>query len=209
MSHSSKNTTPWGSISLLLTSFLLTAFFLAELGCGGGGKTLESISVAPSAPSIQVGSTQQLTATGTYSDGTTQDLTASATWASSDTSVATVAAGLASGLGPGTTAITASSGSVTSSQDMLTVKLVPTLTSIAIQPATSAVGIGATEQLTAWGTYSDGSHENITDSVIWSSSDVSVATISTDGLVTGVGTGTAVLGASYQALTGTAQVTVP
>src|SRR4029450_5897219 len=82
---------------------------------GGGGSTnspeasatpqqspLSSIVVTPANPTVTVGTTQQFTATGTYSDGSTQNLTSQATWASSSPAVATVtAAGLATAVGAG------------------------------------------------------------------------------------------------------------
>ena len=85
--------------------------------------TLNSISVSPSSPSINVGSTLQFSATGTYSDGSTQNLTAAATWVSTNTSVATVGAGsgLATGMGAGSSSITATVGSINSSAANLTV----------------------------------------------------------------------------------------
>lgn len=51
---------------------------------------LVSIAVTPTSASIIAGSTQQFTATGTYSDGSTKDLTTSANWVSADTSIATI-----------------------------------------------------------------------------------------------------------------------
>src|SRR5262249_29171963 len=47
---------------------------------------LVSIAVAPSAPSVPKGKTQQFTATGTFSDNSTQDLTSQVTWASATAS---------------------------------------------------------------------------------------------------------------------------
>ena len=74
--------------------------------------SLVSLAVAPSNPTIPAGTTQQFTATGTYTDGTVQDVTASSTWSSSDTSVATVTAGLASGVSGGTVTISAAIGPI-------------------------------------------------------------------------------------------------
>lgn len=69
---------------------------------------LTSIAVTPAEPSIAEGATQQLTATGTYSDASTQDLTNQVTWASGDAAVASVDdAGLATGIAAGTIAISA------------------------------------------------------------------------------------------------------
>ena len=72
-------------------------------------KTLVSISISPSAPSLLAGSTQQLSATGTYSDGTSADLTTTAIWTSSNGTVATVSSGgLISSAATGSATITAS-----------------------------------------------------------------------------------------------------
>ncbi len=152
--------------------------------------TLKSIAVTPTSPSIVKGTTQQFTATGTFSDSSTQNITASVTWASSNTSVATIAAGgLASGVSAGTSNITATLGSVVSPSDTLTVTA-PTLKSIAVTPADPSIVKGTTQQFTATGTYSDSSTQNITASVTWASSNTSVATIAAGGLASGVSAGT-------------------
>jgi hypothetical protein len=72
--------------------------------------SLTSIEVEPETASIVIGSTQQFTATGIYSDGSTADLTESVTWESSNETVATItiALGLATGVYEGTATITAS-----------------------------------------------------------------------------------------------------
>jgi hypothetical protein len=76
--------------------------------------SLVSIAVAPSFPSIAGVNAQQFTATGTYSDSSTQNLTGLVAWASSATGVASItAAGLATGVTPGSTAISAALGGVT------------------------------------------------------------------------------------------------
>ena len=91
----------------------------------GPAATLTSITVTPSGPSIAVGATQQLTATGAYSDGSTQNLTAQVAWSSASTSIATVSSsGLATGIGGGTTTISATAGAVSGSTS-LTVQVAP------------------------------------------------------------------------------------
>jgi uncharacterized protein YjdB len=77
--------------------------------------TLVSIAVTPEAPFILLGGTQQFAATGTYSDKSTQDLTTSVTWASETPKVATISnaagsQGSATGVGVGTSTITATLG---------------------------------------------------------------------------------------------------
>ncbi len=94
----------------------------------GPAPTLTSIAVTPATPSIAVGTAQQFTATGTYSDGSTQNVTSQATWASSSTAVATInSAGLATGVGAGSTNISATLSSVTGN------------TLLTVQPASLAI----------------------------------------------------------------------
>jgi len=81
---------------------------------------LVSITVAPALSSIAVGTTEQFTATGTYTDNNMQNLTASAIWTSSTPSVALISNttgsnGLASSQASGTALIMARSGSVSGS----------------------------------------------------------------------------------------------
>jgi uncharacterized protein YjdB len=70
---------------------------------------LSSIAVTADNTSITTGSTQQLTATGTYGDATTVVITASMTWSSSDTTIATVdpSTGIVTAVATGTATITA------------------------------------------------------------------------------------------------------
>ena len=258
--------------------------------------TLTSVAVTPTNPSISAGTTQQFTATGSYSDGSTQDITAQVVWSSSDASVATISnAGLATGVAAGNATITAASGSisgsatltVTSSQNQgvvsgtvtlnsptgpaipgVTVTLSqqgtakattttdsngkysitvaagnytisfakpgftttpaditivagltlitnatavstsPVLISISVTPTNPSIAVGATQQFTATGSYSDGSTQDMTAQVAWSSSNTSVATISNAGLATGVAAGTATITATSGGVSGTATLTV-
>jgi hypothetical protein len=87
--------------------------------------TLSSIAVTPAGQTIQIGSTQQFTATGIYSDGSTQNITSQATWVSSNAGVATISsAGLATAIDPGNTTISAALDSV-SGGTSLTVQPMP------------------------------------------------------------------------------------
>ncbi len=83
---------------------------------------LVSITVTPSNPTIAKNTTLAFTATGNYSDGTRQNLTTTAAWSSSSPSVATIsAAGVATGVGAGSTTITAASGGVNGSTTLFVV----------------------------------------------------------------------------------------
>jgi hypothetical protein len=155
--------------------------------------TLQSISVAPAAPSIALGTTQQFTATGTYSDFSTANITSVVTWTSATPATASISAseGLARGLVAGTTQISAKLGTITSTLIPLKVTAA-TLKSIAVTPATPSIGLSATQQFSAVGTYSDGSTQDISGIVRWASSNTSVANIeASSGLANGVAAGTA------------------
>ena len=84
----------------------------------------------------------------------------------------------------------------------------PTLSSIAITPASPTVSTGATQQFTAMGTYSDGSTQDITTQVTWSSSNPSVVTIGTSGLATTVVSGNTTITASQSGVSGNATLVV-
>ncbi|HVO81907.1 MAG TPA: Ig-like domain-containing protein [Terriglobales bacterium] len=84
----------------------------------------------------------------------------------------------------------------------------PALTTITISPPTPSIEEGKTLQLTATGTYDDGSTKTITGDVSWSSNDESTATVNA-GLVTGVAAGTTTITASsVTGVTGSTSVTI-
>jgi len=172
-----------------------------------GNVALVSIAVTPANVSIAKGATQQYTATGTYADGSTQNLTGLVTWASSNTAAATISAtGLATGGGTGSTTISATSGSVSGSTGLTVTP--PVLASISVTPTNASIPTGATQQYTATGNYSDGSTQNLTGTVTWSSTNTAAATISGGGLATGAGTGTTTIRATSGAVSGSTTLTV-
>ncbi len=148
----------------------------AALTVNGGAPTLLSITVTPNPVTIVGGATQQFTAIGNYSDASTVDLTATATWSSSAPTVASIAAGgLATGVAPGSTNISAVYESITSNNAVLNVKV---LTAITVSPAMATKQVGATQAYSALGTYSDGSTGDMTALCLFNSSNPLVATVS-------------------------------
>ena len=202
--------------------FLIFFFSVVTLltACGGSSSdkptpSLDSIQVTPTNPSIAYGTTQQLTATGTYSDGSTQDLTTQVTWSSSTTSVTTVSNangsnGLSASTGEGETTISATMESISGSI-LLTVTPAE-LISIQVTPTNPSIAYGTTQQLTATGTYSDGSTQDLTTQVTWSSSTTSVTTVSnangSNGLLTATGEGEVSVSASLDEITGNSDISV-
>jgi hypothetical protein len=173
----------------------------------GAPPTLVSLAVTPANSSIAKGTTQQFTATGTFSDGSTQNLTNSATWSSSNTSVATInSTGLASSVGVGNSTIQAASASVTGLTTLTVTAAV--LSSLAVTPANSAIAKGVTQQFTATGTFSDGSTQNLTNTVAWTSTNTAVATITSNGLATGVAPGSTTMQAAWGSVSSSISLTV-
>lgn len=182
------------------------------LAVTAAAKTLSSIAVTSATASITAGATEQFTATATYSDGSTANVTSTATWTSSSTATATInAAGLATAVAAGSTTITAALTGVSGTAALTVTAVVPPpppLSSIAVTPATPSIAVGATQQFTATGTYSNGTTAVITSTVTWTSSSPADATISSGGLATGTAAGSTTIKASLSGVSGTSALTV-
>ncbi len=142
-----------------------------------------AIALSDASASIWVGNTKTLTATVTP---TTASNTA-ITWYSSDKNVATISSkGVITAKGKGTCTITctAADGYGTKSTCEITVK--QQITAIALSDETVSLWVGKTKTLTT--TISPTTANNT--AIEWSSSDNSVATVSSKGVVTAKGKGT-------------------
>lgn len=204
-------------------SFLVSLLALPVAALLAGCSALHSISILPAQGSVTltaVGQTAQFQAYGTSQMGsgepTTSNITNSVTWTTSNPAVATInSAGLATAVGAGNTQIFASSGGVTATSD-LTVSIGSTgggstgAPSISIIPGTAAsTFVGETTQFLASGSLvAGGASQNLTSQVQWISSNVQVATISSSGLATAVGSGTTTITASSGGVNGSAVLTV-
>ena len=182
-------------------------------GSGGGtkGSTLATVSIIPSAQSVgSPGETSQFIAIGTTSTGATEDLTGQVIWSSSSTPIATInATGLATGVGQGTTTITAiatnSDGTVVTGTATFTVVGGPAeqVTALNVYPGSqSATAADQQSQFFVLATEGNGLQFDVTGQVVWTSSNLAVATIGTagngtPGLVTAVGTGATSITATY------------
>jgi uncharacterized protein YjdB len=158
----------------------------------GPAVSLQTILVNPSAASLNPLGTQQYSASCTYSDSSNQDCTSTVTWQSSAISVATVdKSGLVTAVAQGNANIIASSNGIQGSG--ATSVAAPVLQKISVNPGSATVAVGATQQLTATGTYSDSSTSDITNAVKWTSSNPAVTAVNNAGLVTTVAQGNAAI----------------
>ena len=173
-------------------------------------KTITSIQIT-SIPSIAVGGATQFIAVAIFDDGSTLDITNVGEWTSSNSGTASVNSnGIVSGNGGGSATISVTYGGQTGTRP-ITVNSV-SLVSISIGGAVN-IGAGATHKFTAIGTYSDGSTQDITQAVTWSSSSSAVASInnsagSDKGFATALSAGTSTITATLGGISGSANLTV-
>ncbi len=80
--------------------------------------------------------------------------------------------------------------------------------SIVVTPATDDLTAGSTAQLTATATYTDGSTANVTATATWSAANAEVATVNSDGLATGIASGSTTIKATVGAFSATDTLTV-
>ena len=151
------------------------------------GKSVTSIKLNNTSLSVLVGKTSSLTATVSPDNATNTAVK----WSSSNTAVATVDSdGKITGVAAGGAIITctATDGSNISTTCNVTVTTVP-LTSVALNNTSLSVEKGNTATLVATVSPTNASNK----AVKWSSSNTAVATIDSNGKITGVAYGTAVI----------------
>jgi alpha-tubulin suppressor-like RCC1 family protein/streptogramin lyase len=154
------------------------------------GAKLSSITVTPAGLSIGKGSTQQFTATGTYSDGQTGNVTSQVTWSSANPAIASItASGLATCVSATTQNVTITASRTLANTTIIsgatTLTCTPaSLVSITVNPAAPSIAANATQQFTVSGLNADGSTS--TPTVTWSVQGGSAnGTITSSGLYTG------------------------
>ena len=170
--------------------------------------------ISKSSLSIHVGSTEELAVYYvTYTNGvetSRTDVTSSATWKSSYTSILTVSGGTVTGVSKGQAVVTASYRSYSKS---CTVTVTENVTyDYQLSPSSTSLVNGRTTKFTVVKrTFTNGTQTNgqdVSSTFTWTSSNTSVATVGSNGVVTGVGKGTATITAKYGETTLTGTVTV-
>ncbi|MGE0443441.1 MAG: Ig-like domain-containing protein, partial [Gemmatimonadales bacterium] len=171
---------------------------LVAAGCGGPTPpppppppaTVTSITLSAANPTMAPGATQALTAVARNAAGGT--VSASFTWRSTEPGVATVdGSGLVTAIAPGTTAVTAASGTVTSNAVGLSVEaaVAPAARLEIDKAALLLPAIGASAQLTA--RIFDAQGAPTTATVTWTSSAPANVSVDATGRVTAVKSGSA------------------
>ena len=163
------------------------------------------VEITPSTPNVTVGQTVQLDVS--VQGANNQVLTGrTVVWSSGAPSVASVSpTGVVSGLAPGTAIIFANVEGVLGSATV-TVKQVP-VGSVVVSPQTASVPVGGAVQLSA--SVRDASGAELQGRLVgWTSSDETIAVVSSEGRVSGIKIGTATITASSEGKSGTATVTV-
>jgi len=153
------------------------------------------ITLSSSSKTLNVGSTTTLTATITPSNATNKNVT----WRTSNSSKVSVAPNGTTAtlyfVGVGSSTITCASVSDPSVKATCacTVNKIA-VTGVTVSPSTTTVNKGSTTTLTATVTPSNATNKNVT----WTSNNESVATVTQNGVVTGIGEGTATIKAISQ-----------
>lgn len=170
---------------------------------------VQTVTVTPATATIFSGgspSTVQLTAT--LLDGNGNPMTASVLWLSSDPSKATVnSTGLVTAVAAGSTTISAISQGKVGTASITVIVTPPAVATVTVTPTPFGLAVGKTLQLVA--TTKDGSGNVLTGrTVTWATSNGSVATVNSSGLVTGVAAGTVTITATSETIDGTAAGTI-
>ncbi len=164
-----------------------------------------SVAVSPPLDTLHPTQTVQLAAEPRDAGGAPL-LGRTVTWGSADTLRARVSAtGIVTAVGNGSVQITATSEGIVGSATIVVVP-VPVAT-VVISPPSDTVFIGATAQLAAETRDSTGA-VLVGRTISWTSTAGLVATVASDGLVTGTGAGTALIIASSEGRADTASILV-
>jgi hypothetical protein len=219
--------------SVLTLGSIIVLLALLGTSCNGFfvDPTLTAVTITPSAPSIAVGTTQQMTATGTYDDGSTNTLTGSSvSWSSSSPTTATINSsglvtatsnvGSISGSTGVTTTISATSGTITATTQLTVILPITNLTLTCVPASGSSITNcssysmtvgGSTLTLEAMATVSGQSTPiNVSTSATWTSNNSNVTP--SGGLIS-LGSGaaagqTALITATYDGYTASATISV-
>ena len=200
----------------ILSAMMISVLMVFVSGCGSdsdGGSSNPpalsfSVQIDQADTTVAKGTKGYLTATAIYKDGTTKDITKSAntTWESSNQAVAIIDEnGNAKAVGLGTATITVTYFGVSDTGNITVTDA--TLNSISVAPAVKSVPNGIDVTYTATGIFSDGTNQDLTKEVSWTSSDTTVAKMDLN-IARTITTGSTTTKAEFLGVNGTASLTV-
>ncbi|WP_016739288.1 Ig-like domain-containing protein, partial [Brevibacillus brevis] len=150
---------------------------------------VQSLAVTPVSPIMLVGKTQQLQVTANYKDGKNMDVTGQALYLPGDATVVTVDSnGVLTAVKAGSTNITVSFGGAS-----VVVPVVVTaenvMQSIKVIPEKIRMLENGTNQLLVKAVFMDGTEVDVTNKALYTLEDQAIASVTTDGLLTGLKVG--------------------
>ncbi len=152
------------------------------------GKPVEvtDVTVQPAAVSLKTGDTKQLSVSVLPTNADDR----SVSYTSSNTAVAVVSAsGLVTAKGPGTAEITVAANDGSGKSAVCTVTVTQPVKSVTVSPASVVVQKGGVSKLTASVVPANASNQEL----VYKTSNSAVASVSNDGIITGVGEGWATI----------------
>jgi uncharacterized protein YjdB len=166
-----------------------------------------SVTVSPASASVEAGTTQQFTATPRSVSGETLSGRV-LTWTSSNTGVATItSSGLVTGVAAGTTTITAATEGISGTATVTVTVTPPVVASVTVSPSSPSAKEGQTQQLTSTARTSGGGVIG-GRATTWQSSNPSIASVSSSGLVSANVVGTVTITATTDGISGSVTFTV-
>ena len=182
-----------------------------SLALSSSAATLTSIDVSPLNARLAIGTHEEFSATGRYSDGSIQDLSKLVSWATTDAAIASISnadneQGQTIALTPdSSTTVTATLGDISGTATLATTAA--QLLSINVLPAELTLPAGLQQTLSAEGNFSDGSIQALDDLVSWESDTPGVATIN-NGVLTSLQPGSTRISAKLGGISSNTAVTV-
>ena len=179
--------------------------------------TKQSVPSAPKASSMTVnfnsvdlsaGDSKSLKITATLENGSTVDVTSQVVYIVENPSVATVRSGVIYAVNGGKTNINMTYGGQSKTIAVTVDAPAVRLSSIGMSPTSVSLIEGQIQRLYVTARYSNGNDVNVSNEANYTSSNPSVAVVSSQGVVTGISAGTATISASYNGERASSQVEV-
>lgn len=170
-----------------------------------------SLQVTPANSTVPKGTSGQYKAEAFYSDGHSSDVTTLATWSAEDSGVINIvavgsSAGFAEATAVGSTKVEAGFSGMAAKANIEVTDAI--LEKLVVSPARATIAAGLTQAFQATGIFSDGSSKDLSRDSDWISSEVSVASVDSEGMARSYLAGETLVTASYSGLSDSSTLTV-